>query len=73
MNIHKNFDSLVEPYLAGGLDPAEREACDGHVADCPACATELADAQEFDAFMSDSLDPFRPPGELEERLNLGAE
>ncbi len=68
MNIHKNFESLVEPYLAGGLDPAEREAFDGHVADCPACATELADAQEFDAFMSDSLDPFRPPGELEERL-----
>lgn len=68
MNIHKNFESLVEPYLAGGLDPAEREAFDGHVADCPACATELADAQEFYAFMSDSLDPFRPPGELEERL-----
>ena len=68
MNIHKNFESLVEPYLAGGLEPAERKAFDSHVSDCPGCATELADAQEFNAFMSDSLDPLRPPGDLEERL-----
>jgi len=68
MNIHKNFESLVEPYLTGGLEPAERKAFDSHVSDCPGCATELADAQEFNAFMSDSLDPLRPPGDLEERL-----
>ena len=71
MNPHDDFEDLVEPYLASGLAPGEREAFEGHLTDCAECTAALADAQEFTAFMTESLDPLRPPTGLEDRLVAG--
>ena len=68
MNPHQEFENLVQPYLAGGLTQTEREAFERHLVDCVECTTALADAQEFSAFMTESLGSLRPPAGLEDRL-----
>jgi anti-sigma factor RsiW len=38
-------------YVLGALEPAERHHVEGHLADCPACAAELAELQPLPALL----------------------
>src|SRR5207245_10874925 len=53
--------------IAGGLTAAEAERFDGHVRDCPECATALADARSLDRGLGTLFAPVRPGPALEER------
>src|SRR2546425_4450883 len=57
MNGH--WTDRLSLYLDGALAPAEREACEGHVAECAACAGTLADLRRVVA-RARSLED-RPP------------
>src|SRR3989442_3645557 len=57
MNGH--WTDRLSLYLDGALAPAEREACEGHVAECAACAGPLADLRRVVA-RARSLED-RPP------------
>lgn len=41
------WSERLSEYLDGGLSPAERQACEAHLASCPACAVVLADLREI--------------------------
>src|SRR3989454_3202589 len=57
MNGH--WTDRLSLYLDGALAPAEREACEGHLAECAACAGTLADLRRVVA-RARSLED-RPP------------
>lgn len=42
-------------YLAGALAPAEREALESHLTDCPECSVTLAQLAAEDAMLTDAL------------------
>lgn len=42
-------------YLAGALEPAERQAVEAHLADCAACSMALAELAAEDAILTDAL------------------
>lgn len=71
MNVHNDVENWVEPYLTEGLSPAEREEVDRHMQTCAACVTVLSDAREFARFIFASLESWRAPADLEERVVRG--
>lgn len=52
--LHANTERLHR-YLAGALDPVEREALEAHLADCSYCGLALAELATEDAFLTDAL------------------
>ncbi len=58
----------IPGYLAGGLDPAERERLEQHVALCANCCRELEEARETDRRLEALFAPVRPDADLEDRL-----
>lgn len=58
----------IETYLADGLESAERDRFDRHVAECPACARSLAQARELDRKMENLFAGARPRPALEDRM-----
>src|SRR5690349_5871856 len=68
MSDHAWTHEHVAAYLAGGLDAAERERFDAHVAGCPGCAAELAAARAADRAVDALFAPVRPGPALEDRL-----
>jgi glycine cleavage system regulatory protein len=58
----------LESYTAGGLEPAERERLEQHVATCPACARALEQAQAVDRMMEGLFVAERPDAALEDNL-----
>ena len=58
----------IEPYITGGLTADERVALEAHVAECPACAIALEEAQSADAAMNDLFAAARPAAGFEDRM-----
>jgi hypothetical protein len=72
-------DGDLGAYVLGALGPDERRRVDEHVADCPACAAELADFESLPGLL-DLVDPedllaapVTPSPELFERMAAAAE
>jgi hypothetical protein len=55
-------------YIAGGLEPAERERLEGHAAECDECTSSLTDAQGADMYLMTLFADDRPGPALEDRL-----
>src|SRR5579863_8274267 len=68
MSIHERMESLTDLYVAGGLRPDERGEVDLHAAACADCAARLGEARDFAAWARGSIEPDRPPADLEDRL-----
>jgi anti-sigma factor RsiW len=66
-------------YVLGALEPGERHHVEGHLADCPACAAELAELEPLPALLDrvprEDLEPVAvtPSPELFDRLVAAAD
>jgi hypothetical protein len=58
----------IASYLADGLEPAERERLESHVAACQPCTKALDDARDVDRTMHSLFDSVRPAPNFEDRL-----
>ncbi|MBV9123106.1 MAG: DUF4349 domain-containing protein [Planctomycetes bacterium] len=58
----------IAAYAAGGLETAERNRLEQHVASCPACARELQEALGVDRELLNLFAAARPGPALEDRL-----
>ncbi len=54
----------AERYLLGELDPAERDAFEGHYFDCAACFDEIKKGSQFLSYSREVLDPKPEKGRL---------
>jgi anti-sigma-K factor RskA len=56
------FQALVELYAIGALEPAERAACEAHLAerDHQGCLAALARAEEAASLLAEALPPIKP-------------
>ena len=70
MNIHQDIDNLMEAYLVGGLESAERQSMENHMSTCASCTNLVSAAREFSSFMTGSVQDLRPPRDLEDRVIL---
>ncbi|MBI2931474.1 MAG: hypothetical protein HYY16_07460, partial [Planctomycetes bacterium] len=68
MSIHERFESMVDLYVAGGLNDAERREASEHTKACAPCGTLLRDAEEFARWVRGTVAPDAPPANLEERV-----
>src|SRR6516164_901319 len=68
MSKHAWILENIESYLAGGLEPAESERLELHVAECASCARALADARQLDETMEDLFAEARPDPQLEDQI-----
>lgn len=68
MSDHAWTQDHIAAYLAGGLDSAEAERFEAHIAACAICTTTLAGARHTDAALSSLFAPVRPGPTLEDRL-----
>src|SRR4051812_16020195 len=59
---------LIDAYLAGGLEEADRHAVDAHVAGCSACAEALEAARRSDRELAELFASSRPGDGFEDRL-----
>lgn len=53
--------SLTGAYVCHALEPAEREAFERHLAQCPTCAAEVAELQETAALLASAAAETPPP------------
>ena len=65
---HTWIQENLAAYLAGGLEPAERERLEQHTAECASCAAALANARALDATLFDLFVEVRPSPSLEDRV-----
>jgi glycine cleavage system regulatory protein len=68
MSDHNWVQENMASYVAGGLDAAECDRLDEHVATCTACARALANAQAMDANLNQLFADVRPEPALEDRM-----
>src|SRR5579883_228790 len=68
MSDHAWILENLAAYLAGGLEPAERERLELHTSECAPCAAALADARAMDAALSGLFVEARPSAALEDRV-----
>jgi hypothetical protein len=68
MSDHAWILENLAAYLAGGLEPAERERLEQHTADCVLCAAALSDARTMDTALSGLFIEVRPNATLEDRV-----
>lgn len=68
MSDHAWTQDHIAAYLAGGLDSAEAERFDAHVASCLPCTTALAEARRTDTALSSLFAIVHPGPTLEDRL-----
>jgi uncharacterized protein DUF4349/putative zinc finger protein len=68
MSDHAWILENLAAYLTGGLEPAERERLEQHMAECGACAAALNDARAMDAALSGLFAEARPNSALEDRM-----
>lgn len=58
----------IPTYLAGGLEAAERERVDTHIAACPECGAAMVDAKSMDDSLHTLFDKISPDHGFEDRL-----
>jgi hypothetical protein len=68
MSDHAWILEHVAAYLAGGLEPAERERFEQHTANCVPCAASMSDARAMDRALSGLFAEARPSATLEDRV-----
>ncbi|HEU4339729.1 MAG TPA: DUF4349 domain-containing protein, partial [Planctomycetota bacterium] len=68
MTVHDDIESMIDVYLAGGLDDAERRDVEEHAASCDACARILRDGEAFHGWVKGSSAAGAPPTGLEDRI-----
>jgi hypothetical protein len=68
MSEHAWVRENVASYLAGGLEPAERDRLERHAASCEPCAGALAEERDLDRTMDTLFAAVRPEPALEDRL-----
>ncbi len=68
MSDHIWASEHLAAYLAGGLDGAERERFDQHLAECSECALTLAESRSLDRSLETLFLADRPKAELEDRM-----
>lgn len=68
MSDHAWILENLAAYLTGGLEPAERERLEQHMAECPPCTAALNDARAMDTGLSGLFAEARPNAALEDRV-----
>jgi hypothetical protein len=68
MSEHTWILENLASYTAGGLEAAERERLQQHIAACPSCAEALEQTQAFDQTLETLFAPARPGPALEDRM-----
>lgn len=61
---------LVGAYVVDAVDDLERAAFERHLAECPACRSELASLREA-AFTLSTIEPVEPPARMREHVLAG--
>lgn len=67
MTDHQWLNENLYAFLADGLDSAERERAQQHLAACADCARLLKEAKALEVYMTDLFSPARPDTRLEDR------
>ncbi len=67
MTDHQWLKENLDAYLADGLDSAERERAEQHLAACADCARLLTEAKAVETYMTDLFAEARPDTRLEDR------
>jgi glycine cleavage system regulatory protein/predicted anti-sigma-YlaC factor YlaD len=68
---HAWIQENLAAYLAGGLDAEEASRLEDHVAACPICARDLAEARQADQTLTALFSTALPDAGLEDRLVQG--
>ena len=68
MSEHAWILENLESYTAGGLEPAERERLEEHIASCTPCAAALEETRALDQTMETLFAGVRPKATLEDRM-----
>src|SRR5262249_55596087 len=68
MSDHAWILENLESYNAGGLEAAERERLEQHIASCTACAAALEETRSLDQAMETLFAGVRPKPTLEDRM-----
>ncbi|TMQ30104.1 MAG: hypothetical protein E6K70_24740, partial [Planctomycetota bacterium] len=68
MSEHAWILENLESYTACGLEPAERERLEEHIASCTACAAALEETRALDQRMETLFAGVRPKATLEDRM-----
>src|SRR5438552_3011500 len=68
MSDHAWVQENIESYVAGGLEPAECERLQQHLAACPECTARLAEVGAVDRRLDGLFTQVRPPADMEDRL-----
>ena len=68
MSDHAWVQENIASYLAGGLEPSERERLEQHIAACESCAALLEEARGLDQTLQSLFASVRPAAALEDRM-----
>lgn len=68
MSEHAWSQENLESFVAGGLEPGERERLEQHLAGCPECVQRLAEVGEVDRQLDWLFTQVRPPADMEDRM-----
>jgi Domain of unknown function (DUF4349)/Putative zinc-finger len=71
MSEHAWVQENIASYVAGGLEPAERERLEQHISECQSCASALQEARGLDQTLQSLFTPVRPTPGLEDRMIRG--
>ena len=68
MSDHAWTQENLATHVANGLEPADRERLERHVAECEACASALEEARGLDETLQSLFSPVRSAPGLEDRM-----
>lgn len=68
MSEHAWSQENLESFVAGGLEPGERERLEQHLAGCPECVQRLAEIGAVDRQLDWLFTQVRPPADMEDRM-----
>jgi hypothetical protein len=69
---HSEAREMLEAYALGALERSERQAVDGHLAECAACRQQVAELEAVVAVLPETLPEQVPSRALRERLLAAA-
>jgi hypothetical protein len=68
MSEHAWVQENIASYVAGGLEPTERERLEQHISECQSCASALQEARDLDQTLQSLFASVRPEPALEDRM-----